>query len=104
MTTRFRSSAAQEKVADQHMALSTKLISFSLYGTFAAPLGLVVAALAGPEPGLPSIIDMMSRIDDGTILGFAILFLAPLVLAGYTRRIALDIYDRVSILERLKRL
>lgn len=104
MTTQFRSRAAQEKIADQHMALSTKLISFSLYGTLAVPLGLVVAAFFGPEPGLPSIIEIMSRVGDGTIFGFVILFLAPLILAGYTRKVALDIYDRVSLIERLKHL
>lgn len=86
------------------MALSTKLFSFSLYGTLAVPLALVVAAFFGPQPGLPSIIDMMSRVGDGTIFGFAFLILAPLILGGYTRKVALDIYDRVSLLERLKRL
>ncbi len=104
MTTQFRSSAAQEKVADQRMALSTKLISFSLYGTLAVPLGLVASTFFGPEPGLPSIIDTISRIGDGTILGFAILFLVPLLLASYTRKTALDIYDRIALIERLKRL
>lgn len=93
-----------EKRADQLMALSTKLISYSLYGILALPLLWVVSILIGRDPNASLGFEMVSGASWETIAGFAALFLGPIAIGSYARKVALDIYDRVSSIDRLMQL
>ena len=99
----YRSRKGQERLADQLMSLSTKLISWT-YGTFAILAGFFVAGFIGLMPEGQSVLDVIAMLKWQTILGFIIFYLVPLIIAAYLRRSALNIYDHVSVQDRLMRL
>ncbi|WP_145020245.1 hypothetical protein [Geobacter argillaceus] len=96
MELKDRSTKAQEKHADQLMTISTGIFSATFLGVLVVPLSAFIASLLGTSQTMLRVSGIFTRITWIDVFKFAILYFVPLGVAGYARKRALGIYDRIS--------
>ena len=87
---------AQEKFADQLMAVSTGLITATFVSILIVPLGAFINSYVAPDALPASWASIFSSLPRFNVILFGILYLTPLSTAAYARSIALKTYDRLK--------
>lgn len=92
-----RTNKAKEKAAESLMSIATTVASATLIGVTVLPLTAFLTAIFGGTvitiSSIRAVLDMDGSL---TLMIFIPLYLIPLIIAGFIKRDALNLYDEVS--------